>query len=306
MNAIAVTPRSFRAVPGEHLERLRRLGIEVRYPDGERALNDAEMIELVRGCWGLIVGVDPVTEGVLRAGPLRTVVKYGSGTDNIDLDAANRCGVRIASTPGANARSVAELAIGLLLALARHIVAHDRSVRAGSWERRTGVELAGRVLGLVGYGAVGREVAAMGRALGMQVIAHDPYVERADVSLLDLESLLVRSDAVSLHVPLTPLTRHLIGQRELALMRREALLVNTCRGGVVDEEALARALLDGRIGGAAFDSFEREPPDASPLFDIDRFVASPHAGAATDEAVRRTGIAAVEELLADVPPEESP
>ncbi|MGH2996953.1 MAG: phosphoglycerate dehydrogenase [Gaiellaceae bacterium] len=306
MNAVAVTPRSFRVVPGEHHERLHERGIEVRYPDGERALEEAEMVELVRGCWGLIVGVDPVTEAVLRAGPLRTVVKYGSGTDNIDLDAADRCGVRVASTPGANARSVAELAIGLLLALARHIVAHDRSIRGGSWERRMGVEVAGAVLGIVGYGAVGREVAAMARALGMQVVAHDPYVERADVSLLDLESLLMRADAVSLHVPLTEQTRHLIGRRELAVMRPVALLVNTCRGGVVDEEALALALLDRRIGGAAFDSFEREPPGSSPLFEIETFVASPHAGAATDAAVRRTGLAAVTELLADVRREDAP
>jgi D-3-phosphoglycerate dehydrogenase len=185
-------------------------------------------------------------------------------------------------------------------------VAHDRSIRGGSWERRMGVEVAGAVLGIVGYGAVGREVAAMARALGMQVVAHDPYVERADVSLLDLESLLMRADAVSLHVPLTEQTRHLIGRRELAVMRPVALLVNTCRGGVVDEEALALALLDRRIGGAAFDSFEREPPGSSPLFEIETFVASPHAGAATDAAVRRTGLAAVTELLADVPREDAP
>jgi D-3-phosphoglycerate dehydrogenase / 2-oxoglutarate reductase len=306
VNAVAVTPRSFRVVPGEHHERLHERRIEVRYPDGERALEEAEMIDLVRGCWGLIVGVDPVTEAVLRAGPLRTVVKYGSGTDNIDLDAADRYGVRVASTPGANARSVAELAIGLLLALARHIVAHDRSIRGGSWERRMGVEVAGGVLGIVGYGAVGREVARVARALGMHVVAHDPYVERADISLLDLESLLMRADAVSLHVPLTEQTRHLIGRRELAVMRNEALLVNTCRGGVVDEEALARALLDRRIGGAAFDSFEREPPGSSPLFEIETFVASPHAGAATVAAVRRTGLAAVTQLLADLPLEELP
>jgi D-3-phosphoglycerate dehydrogenase / 2-oxoglutarate reductase len=305
VSEVAITPRSFRSVPGEHLEILRRAGVDVRYPEAERALDEADMVELVRGCWGLIVGVDPVTEAVLCAGPLRAVVKYGSGTDNIDIEAAGRRGVRVSATPGANARSVAELAVGLLLALARHIVAHDRSIRGGSWGRRMGIELAGRVLGIVGYGAVGRQVAALGRALGMQVVAHDRYVDHADVSLVDLDSLLMQADAVSLHVPLTDETRHLIGGRELALMRPDAILVNTCRGGVVDEEALARALVDGRLGGAAFDSFEREPPGASPLFEIDTFVASPHAGAATGEAARRTGLAAVTELLASAPREGS-
>ncbi|MGH9243753.1 MAG: phosphoglycerate dehydrogenase [Acidimicrobiales bacterium] len=301
--AVAVTPRSFRAVEGQHLRRLADEGIEVRFPEVERPLDEGEMVELVRGCWGLIVGVDPVTPRVLDTGPLRTVVKYGSGTDNIDLAAAARRGVRVVATPGANARSVAELTIGLVLALARHVVAHDRSVRRGSWERRTGIELAGRRLGIVGYGAVGREVGAIARALGMTVIVHDPYVEETDVALVDLDKLLEQADVVSLHVPLTEETRHLIGPRQLARMRRGALLLNTCRGAVVDEDALAAALRDGQLGGAAVDTFEHEPPGDSPLLEIDTFVASPHVGAATVDAVRRTGLAAVRELLASAPAE---
>ena len=296
--AVAVTPRSFREVPGKHLEALRRSGLEARFPGVDRPLREPEMVDLVRGCWGLIVGVDPVTAAVMDAGPLRAVVKYGSGLDNVDLEAARARGVHVTATPGANTRSVAELTIALLLAMARHLVAHDREVRAGGWSRRMGWELAGRRLGLVGFGAVGREVAGLAAAMGMEVVAHDPYVADTPVPLLSLDELLSTSDAVSIHVPLTDETAGMIGVRELGLMRRGAVLVNTSRGGIVDEGALAEALRSGRLAGAACDCFDREPPEGSPLLEIDTFLASPHAGATTEEAARRTGMAAVEALLA--------
>jgi phosphoglycerate dehydrogenase-like enzyme len=301
LSAIAVTARSFRQVPGEHQELLRASGLPVRFAGADRPLDEEELVELVRGCWGLIVGVDPVTAAVLDAGPLRVVVRFGSGTDNVDLEAAGRRGVRVAATPGANARSVAELTIGLLLALARHLVLHDREIRSGSWSRHTGIELAGRRLGVVGYGAVGRQVAGIAGALGMKVMATDPAVRDAEVPLVGLETLLASSDAVTLHVPLADDTRSMIGAAQLDRMRPQALLVNSSRGGLVDERALAQALAAGRLGGAAFDTFEREPPEASPLLGLDNFIASPHAGAATVEAARRTGVAAVRELLAGRP-----
>ena len=300
-DAVAVTARSFRQVPGEHQELLRAAGLPVRFAEADRPLDEEEIVELVRGCWGLIVGVDPVTAAVLDAGPLRVVVRFGSGTDNVDLEAAERRGVRVAATPGANARSVAELTIGLLLALARHLVLHDREIRSGSWSRHTGIELAGRRLGVVGYGAVGRQVAGIAGALGMEVVATDPAVREADVPLVDLATLLASSDAVTLHVPLADDTRGMIGAAQLDRMRPQALLINTSRGGLVDERALAQALAAGRLGGAAFDTFEREPPEASPLLTLDNFIASLHAGAATVEAARRTGVAAVRELLAGRP-----
>jgi D-3-phosphoglycerate dehydrogenase / 2-oxoglutarate reductase len=301
MSAVAVTARSFRQVPGEHQELLRAAGLPVRFAEADRPLDEEELIELVRGCWGLIVGVDPVTAAVLDAGPLQVVVRFGSGTDNIDLEAARRRRVRVAATPGANARSVAELAIGLLLALARHLVLHDREVRSGSWSRHTGIELDGRRLGVVGYGAVGRQVSGIARALGMEVVATDPVVREADVPLVDLETLLASSDAVTLHAPLADDTRGMIGAAELDRMRPQALLINTSRGGLVDERALAEALAAGRIRGAAFDTFEREPPEGSRLLELNNFVASPHAGGATVEAVTRAGVAAVRELLARGP-----
>jgi D-3-phosphoglycerate dehydrogenase len=301
VTAVAITPRSFRQTPGPHLQRLRTSGLDVRYPTLDRPLVESEMIELVRGCRGLIVGVDPVSAAVLDAGPLRVVVKYGGGLDNVDLDAASARGVTVTATPTANARSVAELTIALLLALARHVVVHDRVVRAGSWSRRVGIELDGKQLGLVGYGAIGRTVGHLARGLGMTVVAHDPAVADADVELLALDELLESSHAVSLHLPLDERTRGLIGARELALMRRDALLVNTSRGGLVDEVALAEVLRSGRLQGAAFDVFAEEPvPPESPLLALDSFVASPHAGAATGDAARRASLQAVDLLLETV------
>jgi phosphoglycerate dehydrogenase-like enzyme len=300
MTVVAITPRSFRQTPGEHHDLLGATPLEVRFPDKDRPLDEVELIELVRGCAGLIVGVDPVTERVIEAGPLRVVVKYGSGTDNIDLRAAERLAVKVSSTPGANARSVAELTIALLFALARHLVRHDQAIRAGSWSRRGAIELAGKRLGLVGYGAVGREVARLAECLGMEVVAHDPFVGDADVPLVDFDELLTSCDAVSLHVPLDESTRGMIGAEALERMRSGSLLVNTARGGLVDEQALADAVSSGRLGGAALDTFRDEPPTGSPLLHLENVVLSPHAGAATAEAAQRTSLQAVRQLLRDL------
>jgi D-3-phosphoglycerate dehydrogenase / 2-oxoglutarate reductase len=294
---VAVTPRSLRQTPGAHLDRL-HAEVDVRLPDLDRPLDEDEMVELVRDCAGLIVGVDPVTSRVLEAGPLRVVVKYGSGMDNIDVDAARALGVQVNSTPGTNARSVAELAIALLLTLARNVALHDRGVRAGSWRRATGMELAGKQLGIVGYGAIGRQVARIAQGLDMNVVAHDPFVEEADVPLVPLDELYAASDAVSLHLPLTDETRGLVGDRELAAMKSTAFLINTARGGLVDESALADALRSGRLAGAALDGFEMEPLGDSPLLQLDNVVLSPHAGASTYDAVLRTAAQAVDQLLA--------
>lgn len=293
MTRLAITPRSFRTVPGRHITLLAQAGIDVRYPELDRVLTEPEMIDLVRGCDGLIVGLDPVTPSVLDAGPLRVVVKYGSGLDNVDLEAAGARAIQVRTTPGANSHAVAELTIGLLFALARHVVVHHVDARGGTWARRMGSELAGRRLGIVGYGQVGRRVAMLARGIGMEVLAHDPNVDDAEVALVDLGRLVETSDAVSLHVPLMPATRGLVDATFLARMRPGAWLVNTARGGLVDMVALTDALVDGHLGGAAIDDFDEAPPPDSRLWQLPNFIASPHAGASTVEAVERTGVAAV-------------
>lgn len=293
---VAITPRSFRETPGSHQTLLKTRGITPRYPDRDYPLDNAEMVALVAGCPALIVGTDEVSEDVLSAGPLRAVVKYGTGMDNIDLEAVKRHGVRVGSTPGTNARSVAELTIGLMLSVARNIPLHDRAVRAGEWSRRIGIELKGRRLGLVGYGAIGREVARLAAGLGMAVVAYDPYVE-VDIEGASLEDVLTNSDVISLHLPLTEETQGLLSADKIKTLKEGAVLINTARGGLVDEDALTDELHSGRLRGAAFDTFRSEPSSESPLLESDLFVASPHVGAATMEAVERTGTLAIERLI---------
>lgn len=268
------------------------------------------MIELVSGCAGLIVGTDPVTGAVLDAGPLRAVAKYGAGTDNIDLDAAAARGIPVTTTGNANAASVAELTIGLVFCVARGIPAMDRAIRAGGWERRAGLEVADRTLGIIGYGAIGQQVSQRARALSMHVIAHDPFIEEAHVPLQSLDDLLAEADVVSVHVPLVAATRGLIGAEQIARMRPGAALIHVARGGVVDEDALADALEDGRLGGAALDCFVQEPlPAGHRLTRIDNVILTPHCGAATVNAAVRAGTRAVESLaeqLAAVNPSAGP
>jgi D-3-phosphoglycerate dehydrogenase / 2-oxoglutarate reductase len=296
MISVPVTPRSFRQVPGEHQELLLANGMVPRYPTVDRLLREAEMIELVAGCRVLLVGLDPVTDAVLAAGPLALVVKYGSGLDNVDLEAAERRGVRVVPTPGTNSPSVAELTIALLFALARDVVPHHRAMVDGSRARKLGIELAGRQLGILGFGNIGRRVAALAHCIGMQVVVHDPFATASDFEVVGFERLL-RSDAVSIHVPYSDATHHLIDRRALEAMRPEAILVNTSRPAIVDLAALADALEGGRISGAAFDDLSGEQDAIARLLASDRFVATPHCGAATIDAVVRTGTAAVRALL---------
>lgn len=297
MTTVAVSPRSFRQVPGRHQELLARHGLQARYASADRHLTEDEMIELVRGCDALIVGIDPVSERVLDAAPLRVVAKYGSGLDNIDLDAAEGRGIMVAPTPGANSHAVAELTIAFLFALARRLVPHHMSAAAGTWERHVGVELAGKRLGLVGLGHVGSRVARMAEAFGMEVAAHDPLITSAEVPLLTLDELVSSSDAVSLHLPLTDATRHMVGATLIDRMSTGSFLINTARSGLTDLDAVIAALESGRLAGVAIDDFEVRPEIGSRLWRHPGFLASPHAGASTVEAVERTGIAAVQIVL---------
>lgn len=244
-----------------------------------------------------------VSADVVAAGDnLKVIARAGIGLDNVDVDAATRRGVMVVNAPSSNVVSAAEHTIALLLAQARNIPQAHEELKHGHWERARwrGVELQGKTLGIVGLGRVGGLVAQRGLAFGMRVIAFDPYVpkERAKemgVELMpSLEALLVQSDFVTIHLPRSPETEALIGERELALVKEGARLVNTSRGGIVDEQALAKALEEGRLAGAALDVFEHEPPEDSPLFGFEQVVATPHLGASTTEAQDKAGASVAE------------
>ena len=244
-----------------------------------------------------------VTHGVLDAASrLKVVARAGIGVDNVDVEAATRRGVMVVNAPQSNTISAAEHTMALLLAQARNIPQAHGELHAGRWDRGRweGVELAGKTLGLVGLGRVGTLVAQRALAFGMRVIAFDPYVssDRAKELGVDvmptLESLLVQSDFVSIHLPGSPETRDLIGEHQLAMLKPGARIVNTSRGGIVDEEALAKAIEDGRVAGAALDVFADEPATDSPLFGFEQVVVTPHLGASTVEAQDKAGVAVAE------------
>lgn len=302
---ILITARAFRNVEGPHQDILREAGYEVVSSTYDRPLEPDELAELVGDVEAIILGLDRLTREVLEKAPrLKVISRFGVGLDNVDLRAATERGVVVTVTPGANSVAVAELTMAFILALSRQLLMHDRWVKLGSWKRVTGVELKGGTLGLVGLGRIGREVALRARAFGMRIVYTDPVpppeslVLDLQATALSLEDLLATSDVVSLHLPLTEATRHMIGARQFDLMQPTAFLVNTARGGLVDENALYEALRAGRLAGAAFDVFEEEPAGGSPLLGLDNFLAAAHIGSATLQTARRMGWMAAQNALA--------
>lgn len=282
---------------------LRAAGFEVS--EGN-ALKGAELIAALDGVQGLLVrGATKVTGDVIRACPgLKVVVRAGTGLDNVDQVVAKETGLRVANTPNANSVSVAELAFGLMFAVERHLVSASTDLRGGVWEktRYMGRELAGRTLGIFGFGRIGREVALRARAFEMKVIAFDPLPRSAPdefawVPAVSREELLRSSEILTLHVPLTHDTRNAIGSAEFALMKPDLVLINCSRGGVVNEAALLDALQRGSIRAAATDVFTTEPPGEHPLLALPNLLALPHLGASTAEAQRRAGTDAAAILI---------
>jgi D-3-phosphoglycerate dehydrogenase len=285
------------------LDLLREAGVDIVDAAGT---GRAELLGLLAGADALLVrSRTRVDRELLEAGDrLRVVGRAGIGVDNIDLDCATELGILVLNVPSANLLSATEHTFALLLALARRVAAADAAMKAGSWDRKRflGVELHGKTLGIIGFGRIGQQVALRARAFEMRVMAHDPFLdpavaERLGAPLLGLDELLERSEVVSLHVPLTPQTRGLLGAAELARMKESALLVNCSRGGVVDESALMEALEGGRLGGAALDVFEQEPPGDWSLARHPRVVATPHLGAQTREAQDRASVEAARMVL---------
>jgi len=259
---------------------------------------------------GVIVRMGRFGASAIDAAPsLRVLSKHGVGVDNIDVDAATRRRIPVVVAAGANARSVAEHAIALLLATVKRIVPLDSGLRAGRWEKPgfSGVEVAGLTIGLVGFGAIARHTAAYAKALGLKVRAFDPFTDDAvfaDAGVVRdhaLTDLLAMADIVSLHCPLTPETRNLLDSKALGLMKAGAYIINTARGGLIDENALVEAIDSGHIAGAGLDTFATEPPSPEhPFWGRQQIVVTPHIGGVTKQASARVGVDAVEGILAVV------
>ena len=289
----------------EYRGTLEEHGARVVIADVNERLSEDELLPLVPDVHGVICGDDQFTERVLRAAPkLKVISKWGTGIDSIDLDAAKTMGIRVCNTPGAFTDPVADTVMGYTLSFARRISWLDSSIRAGRWEKQPGVALRECVLGIVGLGNIGKAVAQRAAAFGMGLVGTDildvpgPFLEVTGLQVLPLDELLSDSDFVSLNCTLNSTSYHLIGDRELGLMKNTAYLINTCRGPVVDETALVRALQERRIAGAALDVYEDEPllPD-SPLRTLDNCLLAPHNANSSPSAWKRVHENTIRNLL---------
>ena len=304
MPRVLLTSTSFQDTPGAHHDLLRSTGWEIVVARGP--LNEADTLAQVGEIDGYICGDDAITARVIaKASPrLKVISKYGIGTDKIDVAAATAAGIPVLFTPGVNHTTVAEHTFLLLLALERHLLLHTDSTRAGGWQRRTGHEIMGKTLGIIGIGRIGKEVAIRAKAFGMQVIGHGRHWDDAFAAahgirrLATIAELLATSDYVSLHTDLKPETRDLIRAETLAQMKPGALLLNCSRGEMVNTSDVAAALKSGRLRGYATDVLDQEPPPADhPLTKLPNCLVTPHIASRTAESVQRQATCAVENLI---------
>jgi D-3-phosphoglycerate dehydrogenase len=303
---VLVTPRSFGKTNPALFERLREAGLRIVRNDTGGILSAAQMREKIADCAGVILGVDPLNAEVLSAAPfLRAVARYGVGLDNVDLAVCETRGIAVSRTAGANSDAVADYAFALMLAVARRTTLIDRQCRKKDWRKITGIDMYGKILGIIGFGAVGKRVAKRARGFSMRVLAHDPVFDAQAAAELgaesaDVDAICREADFITLHTALNDATRNLINARRLAAMKTTAVLVNTARGGLVDEAALLAALREGRIYGAGLDVFEEEPPLDQGWYSLDNVALGSHCAASTNGATETMGTMAVDNLLRDL------
>ena len=301
---ILVTPTTYAKNDPRLKTELESLVGRVIYNTTGKPLSSEEVASLLPGVDGYIAGLDVIDHAALQpADRLKVIARYGVGVDKVDLDAAQAKGIVVTNTPGANSTAVAELAAGLILALARRIPEAVWATRRGEWPRLTSLSLEGKTIGLLGFGSVGRQLATRLNGFGCHLLAHDPWVDEATASLyqvhlVSLEELMSRADYLSLHLPLLPETHLMVNAQFLSRLKPGAFLINTARGELVDEAALAAALQEGRLAGAALDVFTQEPPAPDhPLLRLPNVIATPHMAAHTDGATNAMGWMALEDCL---------
>lgn len=303
MDKILVTPRSLTRAGHPALDRLRKAGYEVIFSTPGKQPDEEELLGLLPGCAGMLAGVERISARALEAAKdLKAISRNGTGIDSIDLEAAERLNIKILRAEGANAHGVAELAIGLLFSLTRSISYSDAQMKSGRWNRKKGIEIDGRTLGIIGCGKIGKLVAQMALGLGMEVIAYDLYPDQTftpspKFRFAVLDEILGTSDVISLHCPPTHDGTPIIDKETVAKMKKGVYLVNTARPSLIDEEAVLEALNSGYIAGFATDVFQQEPPETSELFSHENVITTPHIGGFTVESVNNAARVAVENLL---------
>ena len=304
---ILITPKSFKNYKKMTYPLLESLGYTIIENSTGRTLTEDEIIDIAKeNVVGIIIGIDPLSEGVLKnCKDLRAISKYGVGLDNIDLRAAQELNIKVKNAAGSNNISVAELAIALMFEAARRISIMSNNVKNGTWDRVRGMELTGKTMGVIGGGQIGKEVAKRAKGLCMDVVIYDPYyddlefLEKHKIAHCDsLDEVLGLSDIVSLHLPLTKETKQIINEKTLRKMKSTAILINTSRGELIDEDSLFVALRENVIAFSAQDVFSTEPPSPDEkLLTLENFILTPHAGAFTSEAGERMALYSTENLI---------
>jgi len=312
MYKVLVTSRMFGTISDEPIKRLRSVPSEIVHsPYKGVTHSEAQMLEIIPGVDAVIMGADRITKRVIeRADRLKVLSVHGVGVDQIDGDAATRKGIYVTNAPGCNTQAVADFTFGLMLAAARNIPRIDRATKEGQWKSWTGTELAGKTLGLIGMGSIGKAVARRAAGFDMTVLAYDIYqdvafAETHGVTYVPLEDLLKTADIVSVHLSLSDKTIGLLSRDKLSLMKGSAYLINTSRGNVVDEAALVEMLRQKQIAGAAVDVYSREPPTDLDALNLPNLITTPHTAAFTHEAIDKASKISAENVarvLSGLPP----
>lgn len=302
---VLVTPTSFAKYNKILAEEFEKLVGNVQYNTSGKPLKEKELIPLIGNFDAMIAGLDEITSKVIEnAKNLKIIARYGTGTDNVDLQAAKEAGICVTNTPGANSVSVAELAIGLALAASRNIISGSNKTKSGGWPRLSGSSLYGKTFGIVGLGHIGKEVGARLSTFNVKILAYDifqdnNFASKYAIEFSDMDKLLGSSDIVSLHIPVSGETKQMINKTTLSKMKKGAILINTSRGELIDEEALFESLVSGHLKAAALDAFNQEPPGLdNKLIALDQVIATPHMGAATDNASDEMTRIAIIEVIA--------
>jgi D-3-phosphoglycerate dehydrogenase len=302
---VLITATSFTELTSEPEERLVAEGYEIAYNPYGRPMTAAEIAPLLEGVDGIAAGVDDFSAPAFaHADQLKVVARHGAGIDQVDLAECTRRGIVVANVPGANAEAVADMSFALMFAVARHVPEGDRTTKAGQWVNTYGRDLHQATLGVLGLGRIGKGVAKRGRGFDMRVLAYDPYFDEAFAAQHQIEhadsldQVMREADFVSLHMPVMPETRNIIDAEKIALMKPTAIIVNTARGALVDEKALADALESGRIFGAGLDVYAAEPPTNSRLLSCPRTVTMPHVSSNTPGALLAMGNGVTDAIIA--------
>ncbi|MBR1758477.1 MAG: phosphoglycerate dehydrogenase [Lachnospiraceae bacterium] len=301
---ILVTPSSLcKNQNSEAMKKLRAFSDDIVISALGRPMTEDELIDIIGDIDGYIAGTDHITAKVIaKADKLKVISRYGAGVDSVDLDAAKAKGIAVTNTPGANSQAVAELAFGHMLALARKIEDQSQDLKHGKWVSVVGKQLQGKTLGVLGFGNIGRRFAKMSTGLDMKVMAYDPFIShdiiRANGAFpASLDEIYANADVITMHLPLSDLTHHMIDAEAISKMKDGVILINTARGGILDEDAVYDGVVSGKIFGVGLDSYVTEPPKDCRLMELPNVITTPHAGAHTKEAVENMSIMSVENVI---------